>query len=54
MNLQNLDLVLVPSDVHGCMIPEEFEKSLVTDHPALVVRKNHKKTKILTVKERNA
>ena len=37
VDLQNLDLVLVPSDVHGCMIPEEFEKSLVTDRPALVV-----------------
>ena len=24
VDLQNLDLVLVPSDVHGCMIPEEF------------------------------
>ncbi|MBR3016653.1 MAG: aminotransferase class V-fold PLP-dependent enzyme [Clostridia bacterium] len=37
VDLQNLDLVLVPSDVHGCMIPEEFEKSLITDRPALVV-----------------
>ena len=37
VDLQNLDLVLVPSDVHGCMIPEAFEKSLITDRPALVV-----------------
>lgn len=37
VDLQNLELVLVPSDVHGCMIPEEFEKSLITDRPALVV-----------------
>ena len=37
VDLQNLDLVLVPSDVHGCMIPEDFEKSLITDRPALVV-----------------
>ena len=27
-DLQNLELVLVPSDEHGCMIPEEFEKAL--------------------------
>ena len=36
-DLQNLDLVLVPSDEHGCMIPEEFEKALVKDRPALMV-----------------
>ena len=36
-DLQNLDLVLVPSDEHGCMIPEEFEKMLVKDRPALMV-----------------
>ncbi len=36
-DLQNLDLVLVPSDEHGCMIPEEFEKLLVKDRPALMV-----------------
>ena len=36
-DLQNLDLVLIPSDVHGCMIPEAFEKSLIPDRPALVV-----------------
>ena len=36
-DLQNLDLVLIPSDEHGCMIPEEFEKALVRDRPALVV-----------------
>ena len=37
VDLQNLDLVLVPADVHGCMIPEEFENALVKDRPALVV-----------------
>lgn len=37
VDLQNLDLILVPSDVHGCMIPEEFEKLLNPDYPALVV-----------------
>lgn len=36
-DLQNLDLVLIPSDEHGCMIPEEFEKALVRDRPALMV-----------------
>ncbi|SEL18876.1 histidine decarboxylase [Butyrivibrio sp. ob235] len=36
-NLQNLELKLIPSDIHGCMIPEEFEKALVPDKPALVV-----------------
>jgi histidine decarboxylase len=36
-DLQNLDLVLVPSDEHGCMIPEEFEKLLVKERPALMV-----------------
>ena len=36
-DLQNLDLVLVPSDVHGRMIPEEFERLLVKDRPALMV-----------------
>lgn len=36
-DLQNLDLVLIPSDEHGRMIPEEFEKSLVDDRPALIV-----------------
>ena len=37
VDLQNLDLVLVPADVHGCMIPEEFEKMLRHDAPALIV-----------------
>lgn len=37
VDLQNLDLVLVPADEHGCMIPEEFEKLLVKDRPALIV-----------------
>ena len=36
-DLQNLDIVLVPSDVHGCMIPQELEKVLVKDRPALMV-----------------
>ena len=36
-DLQNLDLVLVPADEHGCMIPEELEKALVPDRPALMV-----------------
>ena len=36
-DLQNLELVLVPADVHGAMIPEEFEKALVPDRPALIV-----------------
>ena len=36
-DLQHLDLRLIPSDVHGCMIPEELEKALVPDRPALVV-----------------
>ena len=36
-DLQHLDLVLVPSDEHGCMIPEEFEKLLVKERPALMV-----------------
>ena len=36
-DVQNLELRLIPSDVHGCMIPEELEKSLVPDKPALIV-----------------
>jgi len=36
-DLQNLDLIIVPADEHGCMIPEEFEKLLVKDRPALMV-----------------
>ncbi len=36
-DLQNLDLVLVPSDEHGRMVPKEFEKLLVKDRPALMV-----------------
>lgn len=36
-DLQNLELKLIPSDVHGCMIPEELEKAIVTDKPALIV-----------------
>ena len=37
VDLQNLELRLIPSDAHGRMIPEEFEKALVTDRPALIV-----------------
>ncbi len=36
-DMQNLDLVLVPSDVRGRMIPEELEKALRKDRPALMV-----------------
>lgn len=36
-DLQNLELRIIPSDVHGCMIKEEFEKALVKDKPALVI-----------------
>lgn len=36
-DLQHLDLRLIPSDIHGCMIPEELEKALVPECPALVV-----------------
>lgn len=36
-DLQNLELRLIPSDVHGRMIPEELEKVLVTERPALIV-----------------
>ncbi|MCR4740571.1 MAG: aminotransferase class V-fold PLP-dependent enzyme [Lachnospiraceae bacterium] len=36
-DLQNLDMVLIPSDVHGSMDPAEFEKALKPDRPALVV-----------------
>jgi histidine decarboxylase len=36
-DLQGLEIRLVPSDVHGCMIPEELDKAIVPDKPALVV-----------------
>ena len=36
-DLQNLDLKIIPADVHGRMIPEAFEKELIPDRPALVV-----------------
>lgn len=36
-DMQNLEMRLIPSDIHGCMIPEAFEKALVPDRPALVV-----------------
>ena len=35
-DLQHLDLKLIPSDVHGRMIPEELERALEPDRPALV------------------
>ena len=37
VNLQNLELVIVPTDEHGRMIPEELEKTLVKERPALLV-----------------
>ncbi|MBQ6417387.1 MAG: hypothetical protein IJJ91_01820 [Synergistaceae bacterium] len=36
-DLQNFELRLIPSDIHGCMIPEEFEKALVPNRPALII-----------------
>ena len=36
-DLQNLELAVIPSDVHGRMIPEELEKALRPDRPALVI-----------------
>ena len=36
-NLQNLEVRLIKSDAMGRMIPEELEKALVTDRPALMV-----------------
>jgi len=36
-DLQNLELKLIPSDVHGCMIPEELEKAIEEDKPAIIV-----------------
>lgn len=36
-DMQNLEMKLIPSDVHGRMIPEELEKALVPEKPALVV-----------------
>ncbi|MBP3891382.1 MAG: aminotransferase class V-fold PLP-dependent enzyme [Solobacterium sp.] len=36
-DLQNLELRVIPSDVHGCMIKEEFEKAIDPSRPALVV-----------------
>lgn len=36
-DLQNLELVVVPADVHGSMIPEELNRRIVPDRPALVV-----------------
>ncbi|MCR5330586.1 MAG: hypothetical protein K6E62_05275 [Lachnospiraceae bacterium] len=36
-DLQNLDLAVIPSDIHGCMIPEELEKAIDPSRPALIV-----------------
>ena len=36
-DLQNLELKLIPSDIHGCMIPEELEKAIDDSKPALIV-----------------
>lgn len=36
-DLQNLDIVIIPADEHGCMIPKEFEKLLIKNRPALIV-----------------
>ena len=36
-DLQNLQLALIPADVHGRMIPEELDKAIVADRPAVVV-----------------
>ena len=36
-DLQNLDIVIVPTDEHGKMIPAELEKALIKNRPALMV-----------------
>ena len=36
-DLQNLETKLIPADINGCMMPEELEKAIVPDKPALVV-----------------
>jgi len=36
-DLQNLEMRLIPSDVHGRMIPEELEKAIDPERPALMV-----------------
>ena len=36
-DLQNLELRIIPADVHGCMMPDELEKAIVPERPALVV-----------------
>lgn len=36
-DLQNLEIRVIPADVHGCMIPEELEKAIVPEKPALIV-----------------
>lgn len=36
-NLQNLELIIVPADEHGRIIPEEFEKVLIKNRPALII-----------------
>lgn len=36
-DLQHLELRIIPSDVHGCMIKEEFRKMIDPGRPALIV-----------------
>lgn len=36
-DLQNLELTLIPSDVHGRMIPEELDRAIRPNRPALIV-----------------
>jgi histidine decarboxylase len=36
-DLQNLEIRIIPADVHGSMIPEELDNALVDDRPALMV-----------------
>lgn len=36
-DLQNLDLVIIPADEHGCMIPDKLDQALVSDRPALII-----------------
>ena len=37
VDLQNLQLALIPSNVHGQMIPEELDKAIVPGKPAVIV-----------------
>ena len=36
-DLQNLDVVIVPTDEHGRMIPEKLDEALADDRPALMI-----------------